>query len=200
MHKRNVTLIALVLAAIATLLVHFVPAVRHSEVVGLLHFPAILLAVALSGGSHSPSASAGWSAFITYAALYCVLFVVSYALVLELVLLRGALRQLDRVADVLGSAEDDPRVHLGHLGKALAQLEARRRTHWVLQDLDGLDPAQDPESLARVAIRRYGQHRVVVRALRRMHSNLAQLWGSDRASAAMSRLMDYASGPAGAPA
>jgi hypothetical protein len=196
MHKRNVTLIALVLAAITTLLVEFVPPLRHSEWVGLLHFPAIVLAVALSGGSHSPSAAAGWTAFIAYAGTYCILFVVSYALVLEAALLHGALRRLDRMADEPDSMQEDPHVHLQHLGQALGELEARRRRHWVLQDMEGLDLAQDPESLARAAVQCHRDHRVVRRSLARMQRNLTTKLGPQRAAAAMSRLLDRAHGAA----
>lgn len=170
MHKRNITLTALVLAAIITCAFVFFQGPNHSNVIGILYFPAILLSVIFSGG-HSPSAVAGWSSFIIYTLFYWVVFLVVYVLLLEIYLLRQILHHLDDAKHNLISEQADSKMALEKIGHAIAELETRRRKHFLLQPID-LDLSEAPHLLAAKAISRAGKTRPVSGILRKLEAKI----------------------------
>jgi hypothetical protein len=146
MHKRNITIIALVLAAVITGAFAIPGYLNHSGALGLFYFPYVLLSVLVasitSNNGHSPSAGVGWSCFVVYTIMYWGIFLAVYALLLELYLLRQVcrLRHLDDAAQCLASEKPDSKMALGKIGEAIKELETRRRKHNVLlKKIDALD-------------------------------------------------------------
>jgi hypothetical protein len=155
MHHRNLLLIAMAWAAAVLLLMLLPIGLDKTDVAGILYFPAIVLAMALSGsGEHAPTASAMWSAAIAWSLTYWWLVMIFYALLLEYYLLRRAVRQLLRAhaQTAVGLAPTDPARHLEAFGQALDGLERRRRSHWVLAASSGVDLGQAPVDLASAAL------------------------------------------------
>jgi hypothetical protein len=152
MHKRNTVLIALLLAAAVTLGVTLWTSVHRSDTVGILYFPAILLSVILSGRSREIGAVAEWSAFLIYTLFYLVVFLIVYVLLLEWFLLRRGIARLDE-------KYVDERVQSGpsqaafeSLGRAIRDVESRRRGHWLLNDTQAIDLSEPPELLGARAL------------------------------------------------
>lgn len=190
MHRRNITLLAALLAAIITSCVEFIPGLERMSVLGFLYFPEILLTVILSGGSHSPSAFAGWSAFVVYTLSYLFVFVILYALLTEIYLLRRAFHHLENENRSFKAVagESGSETYLRQIGAALKEIEPRRRNRWVLQNLDGLNLADPPALLAAQAITHFGNERTVRGLLKRLQSNLVTELGSQQADAAIAKL------------
>lgn len=192
MHKRNVALIAAAWAAVVTAGIQWVPLLRESEWVGLLHLPAIFLAVVLSdriyGPSHTPDEKVGWSAFVAYAVLYCLVFVIVYAIALEFYLLRGEMAKLPALAGGEGGRDGDPEAVLHHLGQAVARVEQRRRRHWVLDDLSDLDLEAPAASIASQALQHYEGHRTLRVLTGRLQRSLEASVGTEAAEALMKNL------------
>jgi hypothetical protein len=142
MNKRNIALAAAIFALIAVVLSWQVPVIKHSELVGMAYLPALWLMVALSGGHHSPGAGAVWTSFLAYTLIYLVVFIVSYAFLLELYLIRKALRQVDAFCDHPEIASRGTEDYLETLGGAVAELEARRRRSWFLNRVEILETGE----------------------------------------------------------
>ena len=193
MHKRNITLTALVLAAIIALAFFIFPGLNHSDVLGIFYFPAILLAVVLSGGSHSPSEAAGWSAFVAYTLVFGVAFLVCYVLLLEMYLLRQAIRELDQSRDDLRNGETHSSVYLRHIGNALKHLEVRRRKHFLLDPVEEIELGQESDVFAAHAIANQGTRHPVARLMRRLESHISDQKGGVEAKAMISRIRNDAS-------
>jgi hypothetical protein len=152
MRKRNIALIASLIAAAITVIVTLWSAVHRSDALTVIYFPAIVLSVILSGKSREIGATAEWSASIVYALFYVVIFVVSYALLLEAYLLRSSLALLREKA--AGDLVDDaaPQSTFERLGVAIRAVEARRRTHWVLNNTDSIDLNETPDVIGARAL------------------------------------------------
>ncbi len=187
MHKRNIVLTALVLAALVTGL-FMIPAVKHSSVAGFVYFPSILLTVILSGGVHSPSAAAGWASFLTYTLIYLVAFLVLYAFLLELYLLRSAFEHIDEVQHGLIQGQASSTDNLDRLGRAIVDLETRRRRHFLLEDMSGLDLKEPPHLLAAHALAEAKRRAPIKRLVARLQSRVTAEAGHDAAVKAIARL------------
>jgi hypothetical protein len=152
MHKRNIALIASLIAAAITVIVTLWSAVHRSDALTFVYFPAILLSVIFSGMSREIGATAEWSASIVYALFYVVIFIVIYALLLEAYLLRSSLRLWRERAAVDRVDDAAPQSTFENLGEAIAAVEARRRTHWVLSNTDSIDLNESPDVLGARAL------------------------------------------------
>jgi len=195
MHKRNLTLTALFWAGVVTVAFLIFPRIYHGSI-GWAYFPVIVISVALShffgGNPHSPSAITGWSSFAIYTIFYWVVFLILYVLLLEFYLLRKVLDHLDEAKQHLKADKPDTRHALEHIGRALAELEARRRRHFLLQPLDLPDLNEAPHLLAARAITNAGDTRTVKRVLKKLNQRLAREVGSTKAAVAMAKLREDA--------
>jgi|SRR5450756_1376079 len=171
MHKRNLAITAAVLAGIVTVIFFAFEAPNHSKIVGYVYFPAILLSVIISPG-HSPSAFAGWSSFIVYTLFYWVVFLIIYVLLLEFYLLRQVLHHLDDAQTHLTAEQPDATKGLDHIGRAIAELETRRRKHFLLQPINTLDLTQPPHLLAAQAISRSDKSKPVKKLMKKMEAKI----------------------------
>ncbi len=188
MHKRNITLLALVLAGVVALAVHFVPPLARSSVVGYFYFPAILLTVVLSGNPHAPSAPAIVTAFLAWSLLYWAAFIVIYALLLEFLILRRALEHMNRAADHLAIADPEMGRALERVGRAITEVEARRRRHFVLRSSPELDLTLPPAGVAQQAMATAAAAPSVRRVLARVRVELQRRVGPEKAAQRMQNL------------
>ena len=195
MHKRNLTFTALFWAGVVTAAFLFFPRIYHGSI-GWAYFPSLAISVVLShlfgGNPHSPTAFTGWSAFAIYTIFYWVVFLIIYVLLLEYYLLRGVLDHVEDAKEHLKADKPDTRQALEHLGTGLAELEARRRRHFLLQPLDLPDLNKAPHLLAARAITRSGKARPVKRLLKKLNKRLAREIGSTQAAVAMAKLREDA--------
>jgi hypothetical protein len=153
MHKRNTALIALLLAVPITLIVTLWSSAHRSDAVGIFYFPALLLSVILSGRTKEIGAVAEWSSFIVYTLLYVVIVLVIYVLLLEFYLLRRGIAQLHQAYDTERAEDAAPQAKLEDLGRAMHDVESRRRKHWLLDDTKSIDLSEPPDLLAARALR-----------------------------------------------
>ena len=147
-----------------------------------------MLAVVLSGGSHSPSEVAGWSAFVAYTLLFGVAFVVCYVLLLEIYLLRQAMPELDKARNDLRNGETHSSIYLRHIGNALKDLELRRRRHFLLEPIDEIELDQEPDVFAAHAIANAGTKHPVTRLMRRLESHILEEKGDVEAKDMITRI------------
>jgi hypothetical protein len=197
MHKRNITIAALVLAGLVVAAFHFFTRLNHSQALGLFYFPSIFLTVILSGGVHSPSAIAAWSAFVGYSIFYWALFIVLYAFLWEIHLLNKAVHHLDDAMTHLSGAELDSRGALEKIGRAIAEVETHRRRNWFLEDAPGLDLSKPPYELALQAIRDAADEKVVKGVMKRLNSRLAARIGREKARGVLAQLVAEKRGGSG---
>ena len=152
MHKRNTVLIALLLAAVVTMGVTLWTSVHRSNAVGVVYFPAILLSVILSGRSREIGAVAEWSAFLVYTLFYLVMFLVIYVLLLEWFLLRRGIADFHQTFDHERTEEAPSQAAFESLGRAIHDVESRRRGHWLLDDTRSIDLSESPDMLGARAL------------------------------------------------
>jgi hypothetical protein len=195
MHKRNLTLTALFWAWAVTVAFLIFPRIYHGAI-GWAYFPAIALSVLFSrvfgGNPHSPSAITGWSAFAVYTIIYWVVFLIIYVLLLEFYLLRKVLHHLDDAKQHLTADKPDSRQALEKIGWAVAELEGRRRRHFLLQPLDLPDLNEAPHLLAARAITGSGKTRPVKGLLKKLNARLATDIGSVKAGVILTGLRENA--------
>jgi hypothetical protein len=195
MHKRNLTLTALFWAALVTIALLIFPRIYHGAF-GWVYAPALALSVAFEhyfgSNPHSPSAVAGWSTFVANTIFYTAILCISYVIILEILLLRKVLDHVEDAKEHLKADKPDTRHALEHLGTALAELEGRRRRHFLLQPLDLPDLKEAPHLLAARAITRSGRTRPVKRMLKKLNKRLAREVGSTQAAVAMAKLREDA--------
>ena len=198
MHKRNLLLIAMAWAALVMLVLTLPLGLDRTGFAGMLYFPAILLAVALSGrGMHAPAATAMWTGAVLWSLLYWALVLVIYVLFLELYLLRQARGDLRAEPDAALAEASVSARNLHHLGRALGRLEQRRRSHWLLAEIPGLDLRWSAQRLAAEAISHAGEQRAVQHLLNNFEQVLRERDGADSAAAAMRALHAEAGRQAG---
>jgi hypothetical protein len=153
MHKRNTALIALLLAVPITLLVTLWSSAHRSDAVGIFYFPALILSVILSGRTREIGPVAEWSSFIVYTLSYVLIALVIYVLLLEFYLLRRGIAQLHQTYDTERAEDAAPQAKLEDLGRAIHDVESRRRKHWLLDDTKSIDLSEPPDLLAARALR-----------------------------------------------
>ena len=179
-HKRNAFFIALGWASAISLLLWLVPLLRHSTLVKYFHLPAIWAAFVVSGDSHMPPAVATWTAFIVYGLLYWALVLVIYVVLLEITLVRRLFTELEKLnaSENFAYAEFPEDRHLdrylANLGTVIADIERKRRHHWLLADLDFIDLNDSPERIGAAMLTHGGNHRVAKMLLRHLDQHLAQ--------------------------
>src|SRR6516164_3459468 len=115
MHKRNLTLTALALAAIVTGCLWLFPQLYPTSL-GWLYFPSVITSVILSrlasGGWHSTPAALDVSTFIAWTIVYWVVFLVVYVILLEIYLVRRVLHHLQHAQPHLTAREPNPALAL----------------------------------------------------------------------------------------
>jgi hypothetical protein len=153
MHKRNTALIALLFAVPITLIVTLWSSAHRSDAVGIFYFPALLLSVILSGRTREIGPVAEWSSFIVYTLVYVLIALIIYALLLEFYLLRQGFAQLHQTYDTERAEDSAPQSKLEDLGRAIHDVESRRRKHWLLDDTKSIDLSESPDLLAARAVR-----------------------------------------------
>ena len=144
------------------------------------------------GNPHSPSAVTGWSCFTAYTLFYWVLVLIIYALLLEFYLLRKVLHHLDDAKQYLTGEKPDTRQALEKIGRAIAEVETRRRKHWLLKPLDLPDLNEAPHLLAARAIAGSSKTRPVKKLLIKLNARLASEMGSTKAAVTMAELREDA--------
>ena len=190
---------AAILATVITGATLLFPGLNRSDALGFFYFPAILLSVIFSGGSHSPSAAAGWSSFVAYTLLYWGVFLIVYALLWQYYLLRKASPHLDSANNALKLARlqnlESPNFDncLQAFGLAVEEVENSRRRHLLLKNVDSLNLSQPKHLLAAQAITEFGNERWVKGLVKRFRSKLAgQIGSPETASLIMKEMIDYA--------
>ena len=192
MHRQNIFLAALLIALLITIAFRMFPALNHSDVLGWMYFPVIVATVLMSGNSHSPSAVAGWTTFIVYTLIYWGFFFVVYAVLLELYLVRSAFRQVDTIHRGVEASHDEVGDALRSFGKALSVIEARRRGHFFLRNLEALNLDEDSGHLGAHALANLGNERVVKAVLKHFQTQLARKIGANDAAAFINNLKQEA--------
>lgn len=193
MHKRNVTLIAAAWSVLVMVGITWLPFIHRSDWLGIAYFPAILMSVALSGHTHSPGPASVWSASIAYTLLYLLVFVITYAIILEIYLLRSSVSRMIKTgvfdADPQGI---DPRSAFESVGRTVHELETRRRRHWVLDARPDVNLSE--AHLTRGARVFAGESRGKTEAalMRALNTRLRKKWGDAGANAVIRRLGDVA--------
>jgi hypothetical protein len=186
-HKRNIALIALFTAAPLTLALTWLPFMHRSDVIGVFYFPAIVLSVLLSGGTHSPSSWSIWASSLTYTLLYLVVFVLVYAVMLEIYLLKSGASRLEHIG-LLDSEQLDARGAIEAVGAAVHDVEARRRRHWVLQDEPRIDLSESHLTRGARVLAEGGAAKTEAAMVAALHDKLRRKWGEAGAQAVMQRL------------
>jgi hypothetical protein len=190
MNKRNVTFAALVLAALITgLFMVFPPLNRILEI---FYVPAILLTAVLSSDIHSPSGIAGWTAFAGNTLFFGVVFVVLYAFLSEFALMRRAKVSVGRHVFALRAGDGDSGSYLEAFGRAVAELEAKRRKRFLLQGIDAIDLSQSPAKVGAQAIALSHKKRPIKKLLKRFESEVARSEGADKAASIMQEMQQRA--------
>ena len=193
MHKRNVTLLAALWAVPVAVIATWLPIVHRSEWLGIAYFPAILLSVALSRHSHSPGPASVWSAAIVYTVLYLLVFVILYAILLEIYLLRSSVEHVFK-SGVLDAdpRELDAQAVFTRVGQAARDLEERRRRHWVLDARPEMDLSEAHTSRGAKAFAGQSKHKTEQALLRALNTRLRKRSGGAVASQMMRRLTEQA--------
>lgn len=194
MNRRNIALTALAVAAGLTVLFAMSEAMNRNEILGIFYFPAIFIAVVLSGGKHAPTAVTGWSSFVVYTVFYWAVFFVVYAVLLELWLSRRSalhLREASRTLTAEGR-NGESREALGALGRAIKEFETRRRRHFFLKSTTAIDLSQEDHQLGAQAIVALRNQRPVKVMLRRFEKELAGRVGKQEAARRLQRLHELA--------
>ena len=212
MHKRNIALTALVLAAIIAGSFFVYHKLSHFAFLRGLYAPAILLSILLSGSSHSPSAVTVWVNFVIFTLVYWFIIWIFIAFISELLMIRRGFHHLEDVEDhgTAGKAgtkkfpqqaaqavvshqqegvedydaavETEAKMYLEKFGKALKDVEGRRRKNFLLQNMDFLDLKESDELLAAHAISKAANERPVKVLLKQLESTLAAKKGSREAA------------------
>ena len=180
MHKSNVALTTLAVAAILAGVFLVYPGLSDFAVVGYLYFPAIVLSIIFGG--HAPSALAGWSSFAVYTVCYWAVLLVVYAALWEIHLLRQVFHHLEPLnRKNLLRDEPEARLYLEKIGHAIAEVEPRRRKHLLLKNAEVLDLSEAPQLTAARAIAGAGRERLVTTLLGQLEKNLVAEIGAGQA-------------------
>jgi hypothetical protein len=174
-HKRNLTITALIWAAIITVVFLAYPRIHHGAL-GFFYWPVIVISVTIShftGNGHSPSEFVGWASFGVYTILYWVIFLIVYVVLLEFYLLQQVLHHLDDAKRHLTADQPDPKAALERIGNAMAETESRRRKHFLLKPDDSIDLNEAPHLMAARAITRPKQSRLVTKLMARLQTRLS---------------------------
>jgi hypothetical protein len=188
MHKTNALIIAVVLTAIIGSALTFSETLHQSNVIGIFYFPVFLLSAALSGGGHNPTAPAVWSSFIAYTLVYLVIFILVYAIVCEMVLLRRGFVHLQGDRDAKSIADEDPATTLSDFGRAVQTVEQYRRRHWVLKNVEELNLTEGADVIGARAIVNAQGVGATKGLLRELHRRIANAKGTAAADAAIEKL------------
>jgi hypothetical protein len=186
MHKRNIAIIAMLLAAVITVGATLWTSVHRSDTIGIIYFPAILLSVILSGRSPSIGALAEWSSFIVYTLFYLITFIIIYALLLEAFLLRRGLSRLHKTYELERADSSQPAFEA--LGRAIHDIESSRRTHWVLDDSKSINLTESPDLLGARALEGSVAEGPAKGLVKKLKSKLVKERGLTEAEAVMTKL------------
>lgn len=190
MHKRNILLMSLVLAALLAGTVLLFPDLNRFSVFGILYFPSLLLSVFISG-NQAPSVTSGWFSFVMLTLVYWVLILMIYALFIEMRLLRQVVHHLEDEPGAgvqLASEESNTDRTLQKIGKALQDAVSLRRKRWLLSNLESLDLSEAPATLAAKAITTAGTQQPVKGLLKHLEADYAAKHGEQAAADYIVRL------------
>jgi hypothetical protein len=150
------------------------PRVYHGFA-GLLLVPHLVLAVIIShffgGNPHSPSQAVLCATYAVYTIGYCLVFLVIYVILLEAYLLRQVLHHLDDATNKITGEQPDSKLVLEDIGRAIGELETRRRKHFLLQPGD-LNLTDAPHLLAAKAMSKPSQAGPVKKILAKFESKI----------------------------
>lgn len=199
MHKRNVTLIAALWAVLVMVAITWLPIIHRSDWLGIAYFPAILLSVVLSGHTHSPGPVPVWSASIAYTLLYLLVFVITYAIILEIYLLRSSVSRMIKSGVFDADPQRvDPRAAFESVGRTVHELETRRRRHWVLDARPEVNLSEAHLSRGQRVFAGESRGKTEAALMRALNTRLRKKWGDAGAKAVIRRLGDSA-GPSSQP-
>jgi hypothetical protein len=196
MNKRNVALVAFLSSLALSLAFSWFPALSHSDLLRGFYLPALILAVLLSGHRHTPTMLAGWSGFIVFTLTYWIIFLIIYTLALELYLLRKSYRNVE---NALGDLRTDDSAGnssaIEHIGRAVVDLETRRRRHFLLQKIDSVDLSEPPILVGARALEETTSVRPMKKLVRHLQARLIAERGAGAAAKKMTELRMAARNP-----
>jgi hypothetical protein len=160
------------------------------------NFPALLLAVALSGDAHSPTAYAAWLSFGIYTLLYCAVVMVVYVIVREWYMVRQSRCVIKEFVERLpttyrrnlNSRTIDS--HLDCLGRAITQIEGKRRKCIFLENMDCVDLKSSPKDIATQFLSSGKKHRVSVNLLKYLEKDVAKNSNDEYARKLMEKIKE----------
>ncbi len=183
MNKRNITLLALAIAAVITGAFIKFPSLNHWSILGYFYFPSIILAVIISAGSHSPSDIAILSAFISYTLLFLIIFIVVYAILLEIYLIQRASHHLEEAKNRCLDSKIDFNKIFENIGHAINEVESSRRNHWVLKNSEKIDLSAPHHLTAANAFADKDEDRVSKALLKHLKKKMVKELGKEKAEA-----------------
>jgi hypothetical protein len=128
-----------------------------------------------------------------YTIFYWVVFLIVYVILLEIYLLHRVLHHLEDAKQNLTSDQPDSKKSLEKIGQAIAELEARRRRHFLLKKLDLPDLSQTQyHLLAAQAIIKEGKSRPVKALLKKLQGKVASQTNPQRAAILPAKLKEDA--------
>jgi hypothetical protein len=190
MHKRNMAMTALLLAAMVALAYYLVPDLKQVEIFKIFNMPAFFVTMALSGGVDSPGVGPIIAGFLSFTLFYWTLALVFYVILLEAYLLRKIMDDLltARHHLVHNPEKDSMDTALESLGHAVSHFEESRRRHLLLKDSDALDLTTEHKKLGSMALNELADDRSVKMVVKRFRRELTLVGGSERATAMLDAL------------
>jgi hypothetical protein len=188
MHTRNIIVFSFLLAAAISGLFYIVPGIGDYGPLRIVYAPAILITIAVSHGIHDISAAAGWTSFVVTTVVYWIIILMCYAVLWEVYLVHQGAREFEGVRPHLGADALLGEDYLETIGRALAKIESRRRSNWLLQNFDQFDLSANPRILGARALLAAKELRAVRGLLKKLEARLEKKLGHEKAQRAMEQL------------
>ncbi|HEV2330645.1 MAG TPA: hypothetical protein VGY56_17835 [Verrucomicrobiae bacterium] len=174
-HRTHAALIAATFTTIIAAVFWLFPHVYYHGVVHWLYVPSVIIALLghylVTGNAHWTPNWVGNSAFAVYTICYLLLFLVVYAIVLEIYILHGVVDRLEDAKKELDPNKPDSKAVLEKIGQAMVDAESRRRKYFLLRPNNAIDLSEAPHLLAARALTQGKQPRPVKRLFKNFHSH-----------------------------
>lgn len=191
-HKSHAALIAAIITVVIAVIFWRFPHVYYHGVIHWAYVPSVIIALLshylVTGNAHWTPNWVGNSAFAVYTICYLLIFLIVYAIVLEIYILHGVVDRLEDAKKELDPDKPDSKAALEKIGQAIAEAETRRRKHFLLRPNESIDLSEAPHLLAARAMTQGKQPRPIKRLFKRFQSTLAGTMTPTQASLKVSNL------------